>query len=354
MNINIAKRPLIILAGPTAVGKTSTSVALAKALDGEIVSADSVQVYRGLDIGSAKVTTQEMDGVPHHLIDVIDVDSDYDVQTFQQMASEAIDGIYRRGHIPILVGGTGFYIQALLYGIDFTEEDDAKHQEVSARLQAIADQPGGPEQLYERLREVDPASTEKIHAHNIRRVIRALSFYELHGSPISAHNEEESRKTAIYDSVFFVLNDEREKLYQRINQRVEGMLQDGLLDECIRLRARNLPLERTSMKGIGYREVLAALDTILAYQKGISPEEASKCHVSEAELRALPLETPENRVIMAQAVAKIQQNSRNYAKRQLTWFRRERDVHWVELQNFEYKKEKIVEWIIETCSVHWA
>lgn len=354
MKIKIEKKPLIIIAGPTAVGKTSTSVALAKVLNGEIVSADSVQVYRGLDIGSAKVTKEEMDGVPHHLIDVIDVDTDYDVQLFQKMATEAIEGIYQRGHVPILVGGTGFYIQALLYGINFTEEDDAKQREVQARLQAIADQPGGPEQLYQRLLDVDPKSTEKIHAHNVRRVIRALTFYELHGTAISAHNEEERAKAAIYDSAFFVLNDEREKLYERINRRVEGMLSEGLLEECIWLRAQNLPAERTSMKGIGYREVLTAIDTILAYQKGISIDEAAKCSVSEAELRALPLETAENRVIMAQAVAKIQQNSRNYAKRQLTWFRRERDVHWVELQNYEYKKEKIVEWIIETCFAHWA
>lgn len=354
MNINLKRKPLIIIAGPTAVGKTSTSVALAKALQGEIVSADSVQVYRGLDIGSAKVTKEEMEGVPHHLIDVIDVDTDYDVQRFQAMATEAINGIYQRGHVPILVGGTGFYIQALLYGIDFMQEDAGEQQEIETRLQAIADTPGGAEKLYQRLREVDPKSTEKIHAHNLRRVIRALSFYELHGSPISQHNEAEREKTAIYDSLFFVLNDEREKLYQRINARVETMMSEGLLEECFWLRAQNLPEERTSMKGIGYREILAALNVILAYTCGISPEEAALRRVSEQELRALPLASAENRAIMAQAVAKIQQNSRNYAKRQLTWFRRERDVHWVELQNFEYQKEKIVQWIIETCLMHWA
>lgn len=354
MNINLKRKPLIIIAGPTAVGKTSTSVALARALQGEIVSADSVQVYRGLDIGSAKVTKEEMEGVPHHLIDVIDVDTDYDVQRFQAMATEAINGIYQRGHVPILVGGTGFYIQALLYGIDFMQEDAGEQQEIETRLQAIADTPGGAEKLYQRLREVDPKSTEKIHAHNLRRVIRALSFYELHGSPISQHNEAEREKTAIYDSLFFVLNDEREKLYQRINARVETMMSEGLLEECFWLRAQNLPEERTSMKGIGYREILAALNVILAYTCGISPEEAALRRVSEQELRALPLASAENRAIMAQAVAKIQQNSRNYAKRQLTWFRRERDVHWVELQNFEYQKEKIVQWIIETCLMHWA
>lgn len=354
MDINLNRKPLIILAGPTAVGKTSTSVALAKVMDGEIVSADSVQVYRGLDIGSAKVTKEEMEGVPHHLIDVIDVDTDYDVQRFQAMATEAIEGIYHRGHLPILVGGTGFYIQALLYGIDFMQEDTTEQQAVEARLQAIAETPGGAERLYQRLQELDPKSAKKIHAHNVRRVLRALSFYELHGTTISAHNEAEREKTAIYDSMFFVLNDEREKLYRRINARVEKMMFDGLLEECLWLRAQNLSEERTSMKGIGYRELLTTLNILLASTYGISTEEAAVRQVSEHELQTLPLASEENRAIMAQAVAKIQQNSRNYAKRQLTWFRRERDVHWVELQNFEYQKEKITQWIIETCLKHWA
>lgn len=354
MDVDIRKKPLIILAGPTAVGKTSTSVALAHALQGEIVSADSVQVYRGLDIGSAKVTKGEMEGVPHHLIDVIDVTEDYDVQRFQQMARESIEGIYARGHVPILVGGTGFYIQALLYGIDFTEETDAAQQAVMQRLEAEAAAADGPEKLYRRLQAVDPVSAEKIHMHNLRRVLRALCFYELHGSTISAHNEKERQRHAVYDSVFFVLRDEREKLYARINRRVEKMMADGLLDECLWLRAQNLPAVRTSMKGIGYREILDGLHAILASRDGISLTEAAARPCSLEELRALPLAEEENRAIIAQAAERIRQNSRNYAKRQLTWFRREKEVQWISLPDFEYKKENIVQWIIETCMQHWA
>ncbi len=354
MIYDIKKKPLIVLAGPTAVGKTRISIALAEALQGEIVSADSMQVYRGLDIGSAKVTKDEMNGVPHHLIDVIDVGTDYDVQLFQQMAREAIEGIYRRGHLPILVGGTGFYIQALLCGIDFTEEDPAMQQAVQQRLEAEAASPDGPEKLYRRLQAVDPASAEKIHAHNLRRVLRALAFYELHGSPISEHNEAERQKTSVYDSVFFVLQDERKQLYQRINQRVDQMLQDGLLEECLWLRAQNLPACRTSMKGIGYRELLDGIHAVLAAQEGISPAEAALLHCTPELLRSLPLDDGKNHAIMAQAAERIRQNSRNYAKRQLTWFRREREAQWISLPDFEYKKDKIVQWIIETCLKHWA
>ncbi len=325
--IDLSKKPLIIIAGPTAVGKTATSVAIAKALDGEVVSADSVQVYRGLDIGSAKVTKDEMDGVQHHLIDIIDPDTDYDVSMFQSMAKDAIEGIYERGHVPILAGGTGFYIQGLLYGIDFTQEDDDTHKEIRARLESEAGEPGGPERLYERLKEVDPASTEKIHAHNIRRVVRALEFYEIHGTPISEHNAQEREKKPVYNSAFFVLNDDREKLYERINDRVDIMVKEGLLDEARKLYEMHLPESRTSMKGIGYRELISAFKYI----------DSNK------------LATEENRDIIEQAVAQIKQDSRNYAKRQITWFKREPDVNWVNIQDFDYKKDRITEWIIEKC-----
>ncbi|SDZ90713.1 tRNA dimethylallyltransferase [Oribacterium sp. KHPX15] len=325
--IDLTKKPLIIIAGPTAVGKTSTSVALAKALDGEIVSADSVQVYRKLDIGSAKVTKDEMEGVPHHLIDIIDVTEDYDVSLFQKMASDAIEGIYERGHVPILAGGTGFYIQGLLYGIDFTEEDEDAHKEIRDRLEAMAKEPGGPEAMYKKLSEVDPKSLKKIHEHNIRRVIRALEFYELHGSPISAHNEEEREKQAVYSPAFFVLTDDREALYERINKRVDLMVEQGLIDEARWLYDLHLPKERTSMKGIGYRELIAAFE---ALDKG-------------------NLAASEKSAIIVQAVEKIKQDSRNYAKRQITWFKRERNVNFVNIQDFDYKKDRITEWITEKC-----
>ena len=326
-NIDLSKKPLIIIAGPTAVGKTAVSVSLAKALGGEIVSADSVQVYRGLDIGSAKVTKEEMEGVPHHLIDIIDVDKDYDVSMFQTMASEVIEGIYERGHVPILAGGTGFYIQGLLYGINFTEEDDDLHSDIRERLMKKAAEEGGGEALYQRLSDLDPKSTEKIHEHNIRRVIRALEFYEIHGYPISQHNAEEREKTAVYSPAFFVLNDDRKALYERINKRVDLMVEQGLIEEAKRLYELKLPKDRTSLKGIGYRELLEAFDM----------------------MEGTGLAASENRAIIERAVEKIKQDSRNYAKRQITWFKRERDVNWVNIQEFDYKKDRITEWITEKC-----
>ncbi len=309
------------------MGKTAASVSLAKALGGEIVSADSVQVYRGLDIGSAKVTKEEMQGVPHHLIDIIDVDTDYDVSMFQTMAREAIEGIYERGHVPILAGGTGFYIQGLLYGIDFTEEDDTLHCDIRERLMKEAAEEGGAEALYQRLREIDPESTEKIHEHNIRRVIRALEFYEIHGYPISKHNAEEREKKAVYNPAFFVLNDERQALYERINKRVDLMVTQGLIEEARWLYQLKLPKDRTSVKGIGYRELLEAFEL----------------------MEGTGLAASENRAIIERAVEKIKQDSRNYAKRQITWFKREQDVNWVNIQEFDYKKDRITEWITEKC-----
>ncbi len=314
--IDINKRPLVIIAGPTAVGKTATSVQLAKRLGGEIVSADSVQVYRGLDIGSAKVTKEEMEGVPHHLIDVIDPETNYDVNRFKNMAEEAIEKIYERGHLPILVGGTGFYIQALLYGIDFTEENEEMHRAVRSRLEKEAETMEGREGLYRQLKEIDPESAMRIHPNNIPRVIRAIEFYELHKTPISLHNAEEKQKTARFQTAFFVLTDDRQRLYERINKRVDGMMDSGLLEEAKWLKALQLPEDATSMKGIGYREMLAYLD---------------------------------NRCTIEDAVEAIKKNSRNYAKRQLTWFRREQNVEWVNIAEFNYKKETITEWITEKC-----
>ncbi len=315
------KRPLLILAGPTAVGKTSVSVELAKELNGECISADSVQVYRGLDIGSAKVTEAERQGIPHHLIDVIDPAVNYDVSLFQKMAAEAIEKVYAKDKLPILVGGTGFYIQALLYGIDFSEEPDERQQEIRQQLEREAAEEGGPDRLYARLQAVDPASTEKIHAHNVRRVIRALEYYTLHGRPISQHNEEERQRPPVYDAAFFVLTDDREKLYARIDSRVDSMMSAGLLEEVKWLRDLGLSPDHTSMQGIGYKEMLQYLN--------------GECSLPEA----------------AEAIKK---HSRNYAKRQLTWFRRETAAEWIDISKFNYEKDEIVKWIIRKCTARWA
>ncbi len=288
------KLPLIILTGPTAVGKTDLSIALAKKLDGEIISADSMQVYRGMDIGTAKIRPEEMQGVPHHLIDILDPKEPFDVVQFQRLAGDAIREICGRGHMPIVVGGTGFYIQALLYDIDFTEEEDTS---LRKELEQLAKTEEGREALVQELRRVDPDALEIMHPNNLKRVIRAVEFYRLHGTPISRHNENERKKESAYNSRYFVLTDDRSKLYARIEQRVDKMLQAGLTDEVRRLVSQGLTKEHISMQGIGYKE-------ILEYLEGHSD-----------------LDT---------AVETLKKNTRHFAKRQLTWFRRERDVIWLD------------------------
>jgi len=224
------KKPLIILTGPTAVGKTKASIGLAKALNGEIISADSMQVYKYMDIGSAKIRPEEMDGIPHYLIDQLEPDEEFHVVRFQQLAKAAIEEIYAKGKIPIVVGGTGFYIQALLYDIDFTENDeDTKYRE---ELEMLVEEKGA-KYLHDMLRAVDPASADSIHANNLKRVIRALEFFKLTGQKISEHNEKERGKESPYEFCYFVLNDDRQLLYDRIDLRIDQMLEDGLLEEVL-------------------------------------------------------------------------------------------------------------------------
>ena len=288
------KKPLIILTGPTAAGKTDTSIELAKAVDGEIISADSMQVYRHMDIGSAKIMPEEMKGVPHHLIDVLEPEEDFNVVRFQSLAKKAIDEICSRGKIPILTGGTGFYIQAVLYDIDFTENDG----DMSYRtfLEETAREKGA-QYLHAMLSQADPESAEQIHAHNVKKVIRALEFYHQTGEKISEHNAREREKTSVYNSAYFVLTQERSTLYERIDRRVDRMMEMGLLDEVKRLKARGLDRNSVSMQGLGYKEMLAFL---------------------EGEY---PLD---------EAVRIIKRDTRHFAKRQLTWFRREKDVIWLD------------------------
>ena len=316
-----AKRPLIIISGPTAVGKTAVSVELSRRLSGECVSADSVQLYRGLDIGSAKAGEEERGGVPHHLIDVLDPSERCDAPRFQEMAEEAIDGIYHRGHLPILVGGAGFYIQALLYGIDFREERESEKERIRERLERESEGEEGRERLYERLRELDPESCRKIHPHNVKRLIRALEFFELHHLPISRHNEEERGRRAQYDALYFVLTREREKLYERIDERVDEMMKRGLLEEVKGLLLSGCRRSDPAMQGIGYRE----LSSFLSGERSLE-----------------------------EAVSEIKRNSRKYAKRQITWFRREKAAEWIEISKFGEEKGKITEWIIKRCTEHWG
>ena len=301
------KRPLIILTGPTAVGKTKASIGLAKALNGEIISADSMQVYKYMDIGSAKIRPEEMQGIRHYLIDELEPDEEFHVVKFQQMAKEAMEAIYAKGKIPIVVGGTGFYIQALLYDIDFTEsnEDNAYRQE----MEQLADEKGA-EHLHEMLRKVDPVSADTIHANNVKRVIRALEFYHQTGEKISEHNEQERAKESPYDFCYFVLNDDREKLYERINLRIDQMLEEGLVDEVKALKDKGYTRDMVSMQGLGYKEILDYLN---------------------------------NECTLEEAIYILKRDTRHFAKRQLTWFRRERDVIWIEKQSYDYDEDKILE-----------
>ncbi|MDE6601843.1 MAG: tRNA (adenosine(37)-N6)-dimethylallyltransferase MiaA [Lachnospiraceae bacterium] len=300
------KRPLVILTGPTAVGKTALSIALAKAIGGEIISADSMQVYRRMDIGSAKIMPEEMEGVPHHLIDVLEPDQEFNVVVFQKLAKQAAAEIYSRGHIPILVGGTGFYIQALVYDIDFTENDEDNALRQSLEEQAERE---GAEALYERLRAVDPESCESIHANNIKRVIRAIEFYEKTGKKISDHNREQRQNDSPYNFAYFVLTDSRDRIYRRIDERVELMMAQGLEREVRALRETGCRRDMVSMQGLGYKELLAYL---------------------------------EGEISLEEAVYLIKRDTRHFAKRQLTWFRREKEVIWIDKTIFDQNSQKIL------------
>lgn len=302
--------PLVILTGPTAVGKTELSLALARRIGGEIISADSMQVYKKMNIGTAKILPEQMQGIRHYLVDELMPDEEFNVVVFQKMAREAMSEIISRGKIPIVVGGTGFYIQALLNDIDFTENDN----DLSFRheLEAIA-KAQGPQVLHERLMAVDPESAQKIHANNIKRVIRALEFYEKTGEKISMHNDEQRQKSSPYNSAYFVLTLPRDILYERINRRVDAMVSAGLVDEVGGLLSEGYKPELVSMQGLGYKE-------FVPYFSG--------------------------EISLEEAIYILKRDTRHFAKRQLTWFRRERDVLWLNKNEFE-NEEAILEHILE-------
>ena len=305
------KPPLIILAGPTAVGKTELSISLAKAIGGEIISCDSMQVYKYMDIGSAKIRPEEMDGIRHYLVDELLPDEEFHVARFVAMAKEAMAEIYERGHIPIAVGGTGFYIQALLYDIDFEDtcEDTAYRTQLEDKTKEL-----GNEWLLEQVRSVDPASAEAIHANNTKRLIRALEYFKLTVRPISEHNEKQRQKESPYNFCYFVLNRDRAELYRRIDLRVDQMMEQGLLKEVETLKAMGYDRSYVSMQGLGYKELLSYLD--------------GECTLDDA-------------------VSQIKQSTRHFAKRQLTWFRRERDVTWLDIDGA--KNEDIISILTEQC-----
>lgn len=303
-------RPLIILTGPTSVGKTALSIGLAKAVDGEIISADSMQVYRKMNIGTAKIQQSEMQGVRHHLIDILDPGEDFNVVLFKKYALEAMKDIYSRGKIPVVVGGTGFYIQALLYDINFEDNDnDMSYRE---ELQTLAAEHGNS-YIHDMLAGVDPESAEKIHENNVKRVIRALEFYKKTGTKISEHNEAESQKESPYNFEYFVLNDDRQKLYDRIDRRIDIMLEDGLLDEVKSLVDEGYSRDLVSMQGLGYKEMIDYI---------------------------------QERYTLDEAVYTLKRDTRHFAKRQVTWFKREKQVTWVNKNEFDSEAD-ILSFMIE-------
>lgn len=307
------KKPLLILTGPTAVGKTKLSISLAKAVDGEIVSADSMQVYRYMDIGSAKIKPSEMCGIPHYLVDMMDPSVDFNVVLFQTMAKQAIQEIYAKGKIPILTGGTGFYIQAVVNDIDFTDnEEDTKYR---LELEQLADRLG-PDVLHRQLEKIDPDSAKEIHENNVKRVIRALEYYHQTGEPISIHNRRERQKDSPYNFVYFVLNDIRDQLYEAIDRRVDTMLEEGLLEEVKFLAQKGYHKNMVSMQGLGYKEMLSYLDGTYSYEE---------------------------------AVTILKRDTRHFAKRQLTWFRREKEVTWINKEAYQHKEDKILDYMLQVC-----
>ncbi|QAA32919.1 tRNA (adenosine(37)-N6)-dimethylallyltransferase MiaA [Clostridium manihotivorum] len=307
------KKKLLVLGGPTAVGKTDISIKLAKALNGEIISADSMQIYKYMDIGSAKVTEEEMDGVKHYMIDVVHPSKEFSVSDFKDLAKGYIEDIYSRGKLPIIAGGTGLYIDSIICNLNFT--DSKKDEQYREYLTDLADKHGN-DYIHSMLKEIDLESYNSIHANNRKRVIRALEVFKTTGKKFSEFKETESIYKCDYDLHYYVLTMDRQKLYNRINMRVDIMLDNGLIDECKKLMSMDLTPEMQSMKGIGYKEILYYL---------------------------------QGKVSLEQAIEMIKQGSRNYAKRQLTWFRK--DPRVVYLDKDELTDDEIINKIVDDINI---
>ena len=304
------KKPLIVVSGPTATGKSSLAVRLAGDIGGEIVSADSMQVYTGMDIGTAKITKEEMRGIPHHMIDVCPPTTAYSIGDYKNEAEKRIRDIIKRGHIPILVGGTGFYIHAVLYDADFSEQGSDPSIRKCYEEMLLSD---GADRLHELLRERDPVSAGMIHKNNTKRVIRALEYLDLTGTRISDHNIAMQQKESPYDFRFFVLNRSREDLYAAIDKRVDDMIAAGLCEEVQELLTSGAAPGMVSMQGIGYKEIIEYING------SISLEEAA---------------------------GQIKSNTRKYSKRQVTWLKREKNTAWINAP----VSEEDYRWISEQCT----
>ncbi len=288
------KKKVICIVGPTASGKTALSIALAKELHGEIVSCDSMQIYRGMDIGTAKPTREEMQDVPHHMLSVVSPEENYSVARYVEEAGKCVDDILNRGKTPIIVGGTGLYVDSLIKGTEFAEYRE--DEEYRSELFKLSEEKGKGF-IHDMLKAVDPERAEEIHENNVKRVIRALEVYKATGKTISEHDAEDMKKPSRYDAIYIgLMYEEREKLYRRINLRVDMMLEAGLCDEVDRLLKSGVSPEATSMQAIGYKE-------LVSYFEG-------NCSLEEA-------------------AEQIKQASRRYAKRQMTWFKRNKNTNWI-------------------------
>ena len=304
------KKSLIIITGPTASGKTSIAVALAKKIGGEIISGDSMQVYRNMDIGTAKVTDEEKEGIPHYMIDEFEPDEECSVAVFQKKVKAYMDKIYSKGKIPIIVGGTGFYIRAITHDIEFEETNT--DTVIRDRLMDQAKEYGA-EYLHNKLSKIDPVSAGNIHENNIQRVVRALEYYEQTGEPISVHNEREKARKTPYNLAFFALNMDRKLLYSRIGERVDQMVEIGLIDEVKELFDKGYSKNLPSMRGIGYKEFYPYF---------------------------------ENDKSLEACIDTLKQNTRHYAKRQLTWLKHQADPIWVDVDSYNFNKEEILKFLV--------
>lgn len=304
-------KDLFILAGPTAVGKTDISIKLAKRLNGEIISADSMQIYKYMNIGSAKVTKEEMNNIPHYLIDEIEPSASFNVSEYKKIAEKTIDCISAKEKLPMMVGGTGLYINSLIYNYEFTEA--STDYEYRSYLQNMAEVKGN-EYVHSLLKEVDIDSFNRLYPNDLKRVIRALEVFKLTGKTIGEFNSENNIYDIPYNVYYFVLTMDRQNLYERINRRVDIMFEKGLIEEVKSLKDMGYTSEMQSMKGIGYKEVLYYLD---------------------------------HKISLDEAIGSIKQGSRNYAKRQLTWFRKDKRVIWIDKDKFNTEDE-IVDHIIKT------
>lgn len=313
------KEKLFMLMGPTAVGKTALSIELAKRLDGEIISADSMQIYKYMDIGTAKVTEEEMEGIPHYLIDVIEPDEEFTVSNYKELANSYIIDINQRDKLPMLVGGTGLYINSLVYNLNFAGVEP--NGEIRDKYERIKEEKGN-EYLHSLLDDIDKDSANRIEVNDTKRVIRALEIYEVTGKTMAEYNKNFRSPNEDYDLVMVCLNMDRKKLYERINLRVDLMIDQGLVHEVKSILDMGYDKNLVALQGIGYKEIISFLD---------------------------------NEITLDEAIEKIKKGSRNYAKRQLTWFRRDNRIKWINLDEYKNINEvadKIQKTIDDRNNIH--